>query len=220
MKIKTGYLLLRTDKKVQETPNKLRGYIGNKFQENIILHNHKEKELIYSYPLVQYKIIDNNIIIFALEEGITEIKNISTDLEELQLKKRYIITEKILYEKNFEMEESDELYQYKFITPWLALNQKNYKKYKETTNQKERKILLNKILIGNILSMCKSFGIMVNKKLIVKSYLNIQDVEYKSVILKGFTGEFQTNFKLPDYIGLGKGVSHGYGTILTQQPQE
>lgn len=220
MKIKTGYLLLKTDKQVEEDSSKLRGYIGNKFQENIILHNHKDSELVYSYPLVQYKIIEDNVIIFALEEGLSGIKNISTDLEELQLRKKYTITEKILYEKNFEMEESDKLYQYKFITPWLALNQKNYKKYRETTNQKERKLLLNKILIGNILSMCKSFGIMVNKKLMVKSYLNIQDVEYKSVILKGFTGEFQTNFKLPDYIGLGKGVSHGYGTILNHKIQE
>lgn len=220
MKIKTGYLILKTDKKVNETPSKIRGYIGNKFKENRILHNHDNQELLYRYPLVQYKIIENSIIIFALEEGLTAIKNITNDLEELHLKNTYNITEKIIYEKNFQMEESEKLQSYKIITPWLALNQKNYKKYKEIKDQKEKKIFLNKILIGNILSMCKSFGIMVNKRLIVKSYLNIEDVEYKSVILKGFTGEFQTNFKLPDYIGLGKGVSHGYGTIINKKTSE
>ena len=217
MNVKTGYLLLKTDKKVEETATKLRGYIGQKFKEKLILHNHQNQELIYSYPLVQYKIIENNIIIFALEEGLTAIKEISNDLEKLQLTKKYIIIEKMLYEKNFEMEESEKLHSYKIITPWLALNQKNYHKYKEIDNQKERKIFLNKILIGNILSMSKNFGIMVNKRLIAKSYLNIQDVKYKSVILKGFTGEFQTNFKLPDYIGLGKGVSHGFGTIMNKK---
>ncbi len=220
MKIKTGYLLLKTDKKVNETPSKIRGYIGNKFKENRILHNHDNQELLYRYPLVQYKIIENSIIIFALEEGLTAIKNITNDLEELHLKNTYNITEKIIYEKNFRMEESEKLQSYKIITPWLALNQKNYKKYKEIKDQKEKKIFLNKILIGNILSMCKSFGIMVNKRLMVKSYLNIEDVEYKSVILKGFTGEFQTNFKLPDYMGLGKGVSHGYGTIINKKTSE
>ena len=220
MKIKTGYLLLKTDKKVNETPSKIRGYIGNKFKENRILHNHDNQELLYRYPLVQYKIIENSIIIFALEEGLTAIKNITNDLEELHLKNTYNITEKIIYEKNFRMEESEKQQSYKIITPWLALNQKNYKKYKEIKDQKEKKIFLNKILIGNILSMCKSFGIMVNKRLMVKSYLNIEDVEYKSVILKGFTGEFQTNFKLPDYMGLGKGVSHGYGTIINKKTSE
>ena len=220
MKIKTGYLLLKTDKKVNETPSKIRGYIGNKFKENRILHNHDNQELLYRYPLVQYKIIENSIIIFALEEGLTAIKNITNDLEELHLKNTDNITEKIIYEKNFRMEESEKLQSYKIITPWLALNQKNYKKYKEIKDQKEKKIFLNKILIGNILSMCKSFGIMVNKRLMVKSYLNIEDVEYKSVILKGFTGEFQTNFKLPDYMGLGKGVSHGYGTIINKKTSE
>ncbi len=220
MKVKTGYLIIKTDKKVEETPNKLRGYIGRTFQDNLLLHNHNNENLVYSYPLVQYKIIENTIIIFALEEGLEAIKNISGELEEIKLQQTYQITEKVLYEKNFELEESEEEHSYKIITPWLALNQKNYKKYKELKDQKERKIFLNKILVGNILSMCKSFGIMVNKRLYVKSYLEIQDVEYKSVIMKGFTGEFKTNFKLPDYIGLGKGVSHGFGTIINKEVQE
>ena len=38
--------------------------------------------------------------------------------------------------------------------------------------------------------------------------------------MQAFTGEFITNFKLPDYIGLGKGVSHGYGTIIQQKLDE
>ena len=41
---------------------------------------------------------------------------------------------------------------YKFISPWLALNEKNYKYYKDLDDigKKEK---LEKILIGNILSM-------------------------------------------------------------------
>lgn len=220
MKVNTGYLLLKTNKEIKETTTQIRGYIGRKFENNQLLHNHNNQELIYSYPLVQYKKIENNIIIFAIEEGLIAIKEIMTDLKEIKMKNTYNITEKILYEKEYEIEETDELIQYKIVTPWIALNQKNYKKYKTITDQKEKKLFLNKIFIGNILSMCKSFGIMVNKRLVVKTHLKIQDVEYKSVILKGFTGEIQTNFKLPDYIGLGKGVSHGYGTIIKQKIQE
>jgi hypothetical protein len=31
--------------------------------------------------------------------------------------------------------------------------------------------------------------------------------------MKGFKGTFAVNFELPDYIGLGKSVSRGFGTI-------
>lgn len=220
MKVNTGYLLLKTDKKVSETTTQIRGYVGRQFQNKLLLHNHQNEELVYSYPLVQYKKIGEDIIIFAMEEGLDSIKEIMSQLKELKMKNTYKITEKMLYEKEYEIKESKQLLQYKIITPWLALNQKNYKKYTTLINQKEKKIFLNKILIGNILSMSKSFGIMVNEKLLVKSHLQIQDVNYKSVVLKGFTGEFQTNFQLPDYIGLGKGVSHGYGTIVNTKLDE
>jgi len=217
MNVNTGYLIPKTDKPINESSTKLRGYIGRQYQDNLLLHNHDNQDLIYSYPLVQYKIIENNAIIYGLEEGFDAIKEISTEIKELKLNNTYQVNEKILYEKEFQLEESEKLYQYQFITPWIALNQKNYQKYRQLKDNKERKIFLNKILIGNILSMAKNFGIMVEKRLIVKSHLNITDVTYKSVVLKGFTGEFQTNFKLPDYMGLGKGVSHGFGTIVNKQ---
>ena len=62
--------------------------------------------------------------------------------------------------------------------------------------------------------MCKGLGIIVNHRINIKTHLNPQTIQYKSVYMQAFTGEFITNFKLPDYIGLGKGVSHGYGTII------
>jgi len=214
MNVKTGYLLLKTDKPIKEPSTKIRGYIGRQFPDNILLHNHNNQNLTYTYPLVQYKTIADNPMIYGLEEGLEAITEISTQIQELKLNDTYQVKEKIIFEKEFQLEETEKLHQYQFITPWLALNQKNYPKYMKIKDDKERKILLNKILIGNILSMAKSFGIMVEKKLQVKSHLNITDVTYKSVIMKGFTGQFQTNFQLPDYLGLGKGVSHGYGTIM------
>ena len=35
----------------------------------------------------------------------------------------------------------------------------------------------------------------------------------KGVRMVGFKGTFAVNFELPDYIGLGKSVSRGFGTI-------
>jgi len=33
----------------------------------------------------------------------------------------------------------------------------------------------------------------------------------------GFLGKFQVNFNIPDYLGLGKSVSRGFGTIINRK---
>jgi hypothetical protein len=35
----------------------------------------------------------------------------------------------------------------------------------------------------------------------------------KSTLVLGFLGSFSVNFEIPDYFGLGKWVSRGFGTI-------
>ena len=102
---------------------------------------------------------------------------------------------------------------YKFITPWLGLNQKNYQKYTNSTSWKDKKEILNKILVGNLLSMSKGLGIIVNKRLYVKTHFDEKIVTYKGVKMNAFTGEFKVHYDIPDYFGLGKGVSQGFGCI-------
>ena len=221
MKINTCTLTLKTDKEITESANKLRGYIAKTNPNNILLHNHMDKNtVIYTYPLIQYGIINKKAYIFGIDEGVQVIKEITDNLEELQLNRHYNITEKTITEKMVDINTTQEQHKYTFVTPWIGLNQKNHKKYNQTKDQRERKIILNKILIGNILSMCKGLGIIINHKIKIKTHLNPQTIKYKSVYMQAFTGEFITNFKLPDYIGLGKGVSHGYGTIIQQKLDE
>ena len=218
MQINTATLTLKTDKPVNETPTKLRGYIGSQFKENILLHNHYDHEIyLYTYPLVQYGIIEGQPYLFGLEEGVDVITQISSKIKELQLNKTYTITEKLLHEKTYDINTTPQKYKYKIIKPWLALNTKNYHKYKQITSQRDKKIFLNNILIGNILSMCKGLGIIINHRIKLSSYLNPVTIKYKSVLMTAFTGEFITNCNLPDHIGLGKGVSHGFGTIIRDQ---
>jgi len=169
MKINTCNLLIKTDKDISQESNKLRGYIGNKFKNHPLLHNHYGNEkFLYSYPLVQYHILDGQAMIFGIEEGVDVLKDISGDLKELNLDHtHYSIEEKIIRE----------------------------------------------ILIGNILSMAKGLGIIVNRRIYVKTHLEPVSVNYKSVKMLGFTGEFKVRFKIPDYFGFGKGVSQGFGSV-------
>jgi hypothetical protein len=108
---------------------------------------------------------------------------------------------------------------YLFLTPWLALNEENYERYK-MAGPKEQKDLLRRILIGNILSMSKGLGYVVTEEIKVSKldvYPVRTPVRLKGVGMTGFKGTFAVNFELPDYIGLGKSVSRGFGTIVKKK---
>jgi len=215
MNLRILVLTLRTDSMVEERASTLRGYIGRKFSTYSILHHHiEEVGSLYTYPRVQYKILDGVPIILGIEEGAEVLKKISSDVEELQLgKNNYRVNEIQMNQINAEFGPCRENHHYKFLTPWLALNPENYQKFQEMRDWKEKKIFLNSILIGNILSMCKGLDFVVKRELYVHSYLDEQTVEYKAIPLIGFTGEFKVNFKIPDLFGLGKGTSQGFGVV-------
>lgn len=215
--IRTSLLTLDTDEPILESAIKLRGYISSQFPEYPIFHNHlSEGKYIYEYPRVQYKIIDGNAFILGIEEGAKLIKMIS-DVDKLSLGDNiYKIKQKTFCDKDEKIMPTRGLLQYKFMTPWLALNQKNYPKFKMLKDWREKKIMLNNILIGNIISMSKGFSFDIEKDIYAHSKIKEIEIRYKDNIVVGFIGEFRTNFKVPDFFGLGKGVSHGFGVIKNE----
>lgn len=215
MKLNTSYLTLTTDRPVEEDAAKLRGYMGNMFSEYPMLHHHiKDGKCIYRYPRIQYKVYDGNPSILGIEEGAKILRKISGDFNDLLLgQNQYKINQKALFEQESEFGVTEGAIHYKFITPWLGLNSENYTKYRQIRNFKDKKYLLNSILIGNVLSMCKGLGIIVEGYLHSRSKIHEEFVEYKGITVIGFVGEFEINFKIPDFFGLGKGVSQGFGVI-------
>ena len=107
---------------------------------------------------------------------------------------------------------SDDYIKYEFLSPWVALNQKNIDIYRNCSDM-EKEEMLKKILIGNIISMSKGLNYTVSDE--VKCWVNLKkvDVNIKNIKHTGFMGEFKVNFSIPDYLGLGKNVSKGFGTI-------
>lgn len=207
-------LILKTNLKLTASPTKVRGFIGNNFKEYPILHNHYANDkFLYSYPYVQYKIINGDIVIVGIDEGADLIKKIAPELSTLSLDKEYKITEKLIHEKEVDIKPSSEEKHYKFITPWLGLNQNNYQKYTNAKDWKEKKEILNRVLVANLLSMSKGLGIIVNKRLYAKTHFEEKIVEYKGVKMNAFIGEFKVHYDIPDYFGLGKGVSQGFGCV-------
>ena len=216
MKIDSTLLILKTNKKVKQETSKFRGFMGREFEKYPILHNHYgEDKFLYSYPLVQYQIIEGQPSILGIEEGAEILKEIYPQITELRLGDSYYkVEDHMLFDKEYDVNSANEEIQYKFVTPWLALNTKNFQQFKQIPDWKEKKIMLNKILVGNILSMSKGLGIIVNRRIHVKSNLDQVFTDYKGVNMLAFTGEFRVNFKIPHFMGFGKGVSQGFGTVV------
>jgi len=195
----------------------LRGFIGRNFPENIFLHNHDNDSLNYSYPRIQYKVIDSNAKIIGLAEGVDAVKQFP------QFERITLAQEEVPVKGHSVTEEQSSLgiacepLPYTFLTPWLALNEKNYEKYQKYGAWAKRKELLEKILIGNIISMSKGLGYTVPEP--IKANIgNMKEVhtKLKGTPMIGFLGTFSVNFEIPDWWGIGKSVSRGFGTVKRQ----
>ena len=111
-------------------------------------------------------------------------------------------------------------YKYNFITPWLGLSQKNYKKYRNDyldASAKEKMKFLKKLIIGNILSFAKGVDWWVEGEIVVEAKLEEVSVKFKNEEMIGFKGYFYSNIYLPEFIGLGKSTSRGFGTIRREK---
>lgn len=196
------------------TTSMIRGYFATKYNEIDKMHNHKENNYIYRYPVIQYKVIDNNPVLLGINEGANILKEKLIYLEdEITIGDLEVISQQRKIERLVcDIGECDKIIKYEFLTPWVALNQNNIKKYIEY-DIIDKEMLLQKILIGNILSFCKGIGYTVDKKLKVKLDLKETKVILKGNSMVGFIGIFYTNFELPNYIGIGKSISRGFGTI-------
>ena len=186
-------------------------------KKDILFHNHDEDKLRYSYPLVQYKRIHKKAAVMGVGKGIEAISQllsagdfhyqIGNEKVDMQIQAVNAYDNEIILTEN-----ADNRYR---IQNWLPLNTDNYKQYQETDNMVDRIHILERVLIGNILSFLKGVGIHMEDQ-IVLSITNITSqhaVTYKNVKLMGFDIEFKTNITFPQYIGIGKNASVGCGVI-------
>ncbi len=199
--------------------HKLRGYIGNLFREYDLIHNHdiETGKPIYRYPLIQFKIINKIPAILALtQRAIQVFTEMFMSLEEIVIDGRQIpLLDKDLSVETCEFGFSGETYMYEFISPWMGLNQKNFKAFASHGTQRKKNELLKRILTGNLLSMSKYLDLQLGIDQRIKTDLQFKEVKanLKGRQMIGFKGIFKTNFMIPDYAGLGKSVSRGYGVV-------
>jgi hypothetical protein len=199
----------------RDTP-KFRGAMACRFPYHTLLHHHMENgRLLYRYPRVQYKVIDGAPTLIGIEEGIPVIEEIYGRMGEMKINPDGPTLHSELKIEFIEepFGEADDLFEYSFATPWMALNQANYSEYITATGE-EQKNLLKSILIGNILAISTSFGYRVDSRILTSLKLSEMASNFKNNRMISFRGEFFANFQIPNFLGLGKSVARGFGTVV------
>ncbi|MCX7974841.1 MAG: CRISPR-associated endonuclease Cas6 [Candidatus Aminicenantes bacterium] len=216
MRVKTLMFSFKCNQPVKGKAEWLRGFFADQFREYVLIHHHlDDNKLNYSFPLIQYKILNEKPVVIGINEGTEVLQRLYPELSYIRLgSKEFQIIEQTLIIRTDDLTVTPEIKSYSFITPWLALNEKNYEKYQKFGILSKRKELLESILVGNILSMSKSLGYTVTEP-IRAEINNFKEVfiRLKEVPMLGFLGTFSVNFEIPDYWGIGKSVSRGFGTI-------
>ncbi len=194
----------------------VRGFFGNLYRNRPEFHNHFGEKLLYRHPLIQYKIFGGTALVVGLQEGAYLLKAVpKIECLEIHHKKNAVI-KRNLVSGFVPFGVTEYLIHYSFSTPWIGLNNKNYETYLMLKDSREdTEPLFNKVIIGNLLSMCKGLGYTINHQLEVKSDLRENgtvDVK-ENTKLMAFVGQFEVNFLIPDFWGIGGKVSLGYGTV-------
>ena len=213
--IKTTVLRLSTDKPVRKTPYQVKGVFIKKHASEPItpmLDGTYRKK--FSYPRVQVKILNEQIYIIGIKEGVEPVLSISDKIKELDFGNiTFTINdfEEETLQQQFAL--SGTVVKYSFLTSWAALNHVTGKKYRSMPFKKKISYL-NKLLGTNLIFLAKEMGVPIDKGIYTK--LEIPNLHPKSIDdnkWKSFKGDFKTNIILPNYIGLGNGITRGYGTI-------
>ncbi len=216
---KLRYLLIQFDTEIKsyEIPAFRSAIIEKAGREHLSFHNHiNDQEVMYGYPVIQYKVIRRQPSIVCLDHGVDEIHHFFQNKKwDITLSGRTIqlnVNQLKMHQFNLLIGENSFDYS---INNWLALNQENNKKYHAISDENEKKEFLTRVLIGNIISFAKGVKWDIDKNI----SLQIQSIEKEGMLkfkknqLLGISLKFQSNVFLPNYIGLGKGVSHGFGII-------
>lgn len=209
---------LRLERPLQQSEApQLRGFFGRRFEKAVLLHHHcADGTLLYRYPRVQFKVLRSMAVLLGMGEGASLLEQLWLEVDKATLARVSLtVLEVRIRRRRSELACSPEALEYRFVTPWLALSQKNYRAYRRAEGSSQRARLLQRVLVGNVLSISKSFGYEVRQKLEADcGRLRSIRTSLKGTPMVGFLGRFRLNFNLPDLAGCGKSVSRGFGTVV------
>lgn len=217
---KIRYLKIRFSNKLMpwELPLFRAAVIEATDRQSTLFHNHgPDDTFLYRYPKIQYKLTERKATIICLDDGTDDIhyllQNRSLDLRIGDRQETFEIEDIHIQYPQLQTWRAN--FQYA-LKNWQGLNQENYQKYQALEGEVERLQFLEKMLLGNLLAIARDFGLDTTAIPIQLQITKMKEEKwlgYKGRKVLTFTLNFKTNLSLPDYVGLGKGVSVGFGSV-------
>lgn len=180
-------------------------------------HNHlNDEKYLYRYPKIQYKRAGNHPMLVCLHEGVDEIHKLLDQPDwSLQLNQRRLemnIFRMELHEFKIKLLDQPQRYQ---LQRWLALNEKNYLAYQQLDSLADKIRFLESKLAGHIIGFAKGIQWQIPERFEVNitALSSPYWVKVKNTHMMSFDITFTTRVFLPDYLGLGRKVSLGFGVV-------
>lgn len=171
-------------------------------------------KIVYRYPAILCKQIKNDLVVAGICQGACFLRQLADKKTEIlpgDNSCRIVSRDPEIRQDEFGI--SGRMVEYEILTPYLALNQQNAKKFYDLKGKPARDAFMQKILDGHLNTLAKSLDYASKEPIICTARLRfIQErIDRENRIV--FLGKFTTNLCIPDYLGIGQSVSSGYGTI-------
>ena len=197
--------------------HKLRGYFGNLFKEQSPLAAQSPGHRASSCIATQWcsiKYCRACLRLVGLNEGAELLIQLFLKIKSIDINAHsFPVLQKNIESRQITIGLSEDLHQYHFETLWMALNQQNYADYIKEPEQQQSQHLKS-VLVGNILSFYKAMNYRAEGKIMANLQVAAQkETQFKNNAMLAFEAQFVTNALLPSFVGLGKSVARGFGTI-------
>lgn len=187
-------------------------------------HNHRsgDGKVIYRYPLLQYRAYRRQAGFVAIKEA---VKDVQQTLAGNEWQIRWKDTPTSLGMLNLQLETYElhldkKSHTYR-IRNYLPFNAENFAQWQKTELLQDKISLLTRLIPGHLISFAKgiSWRIPGRFEVEITNLTRQRPVTLHEVLRPAFDLEFRTQLFLPSGIGIGKGVSHGFGVLERQKTQ-
>lgn len=186
-------------------------------------HDNSEEgqgKVIHRYPLIQYRVMRGEAVIWATQEGITALRIWLGEYigKYISVKGReHLILINNIDDTPNAPQLLDTRQEYR-LYDWLALNSDNYKAWQQAEGLSARVTLLEKSLLGNLDRYLHVMGHPIYSANAENTRLELlnhtRPVRLHGVEHIAFEVLFSSLWQLPTTIAIGKGCSMGYGTCF------
>lgn len=189
-------------------------------------HNHDNAHGGYHqrYPLIQYKLDAHNRLqrpmLLCLGDGVEEAQHFFSRPDwSLRIgEKDHTMRIAHLRAQQHHLTLSETPITWR-IHKWKAFNPENYEHFRTLRGISEQFAFLEKVLSAHLIAFAEGVGWRIPGHFDVKitDLLKQEWADSKDAKVLAFTLDFSSSLTLPDYIGLGKGASMGWGVLRRQR---